>query len=527
MELGRGSLEGKGIVLTGGAGELGSEVTVALLREGGRVVVTGRCEKRLATFVSEMQARLGIDDTRLSFTAMDGGDPVALARGVPEIVGRLGRIDVLINNAGSAGPRQRVGQIPLRRGLPTVRPDVDETLEEAFQSLLASAWLTTIAFKDHFAPAASIINVSTMFSRFPYFGRAAYVVPKAALNVLSRRMAYELGSDTRGIRVNTVLPGPIETNRIDRAFAAMDALMDAAAGTTKRTYTDMMALKNADGQGALLSKTSVAAVMTFLASGASAGLSAHEFEVTHGMRGPAEPHGEMPVDVSRFAAPGGLVIVFAATAHDATALSSPFRQQGAKVVLLLEAGAASARATTHTPDDEVLSIANFSPELPQDWAALQALILLNIGPEGGGERASSIMFVVGASDAPSPRVLLELEPSEVRDFIDAHYLRTMAIVDGVEAILRRDDALFPPSTVLFARPTSTATAALPDLVGAGLDALIRVWRHEAERSVELNQRRQAPVIQRVGVREVSRSQLPREPSPTSAERGTVPIQREA
>ncbi len=161
----------------------------------------------------------------------------------------------------------------------------------------------------HLQDGATVINVSTIFSRTQYYGRMAYVVPKAALNAFSRQLAIELGP--RGIRVNTVFPGPIESPRIRTVFAAMDALRNVAAGTTADDFLGLMTLARnplldtARLDAARLDTardeplvpgtqppaptkgfptvSDVANTITFLASDESAAITAHNFEVTHGM----------------------------------------------------------------------------------------------------------------------------------------------------------------------------------------------------------------------------------------------------
>ena len=109
-----------------------------------------------------------------------------------------------------------------------------ETLADATRNILGVAWNMLRASTPLLKPGASVINVSTIFSRTQYYGRTAYVVPKAALNALSRALSEELGA--RGVRVNTVFPGPIESPRIRTVFAAMDTLRKAAAGTTAAAW---------------------------------------------------------------------------------------------------------------------------------------------------------------------------------------------------------------------------------------------------------------------------------------------------
>ena len=92
--------------------------------------------------------------------------------------------------------------------------------------------------------------METIFSRTHYYGRIPYVVPKSGLNALSLGLARELGDDY-GIRVNTVFPGPIESERIDTVFANMDDLQGASSGTTSQEFRDLMILRRENPEGDL------------------------------------------------------------------------------------------------------------------------------------------------------------------------------------------------------------------------------------------------------------------------------------
>jgi NAD(P)-dependent dehydrogenase (short-subunit alcohol dehydrogenase family) len=92
---GTGRLQGKQVLVTGGTTGLGFAIAERFLREGARVVVTGRDEE----LGSRAQAKLG-DAGQVWFVAADAGDPAALARSVDVAVGHLGALDVLVNNAG-------------------------------------------------------------------------------------------------------------------------------------------------------------------------------------------------------------------------------------------------------------------------------------------------------------------------------------------------------------------------------------------------------------------------------------------
>lgn len=293
--IGRGRVAERTVILTGAAGSIGSHVARRMLAEGARLVMTGRNEERLIAFAARL-AEEGFPPDAMLPVAGDAADPEACRRVVAAAVGRFGPIEVLINNAGGAGPKRMLREIPFTDGEKEALGD-DETMLESAMNLLGGPWNMTRASLPDLATGASIINVSTIFSRTPYFGRIPYVVPKSGLNALSLGLARELGGGDRGIRVNTVFPGPIESERIDRVFAAMDALQEQPSGSTSQRFRGLMTHRRPDEGGELDFRypkpEDVASTLLFLASAESAAYSGHSFEVTNGMKVPAQSRAKL------------------------------------------------------------------------------------------------------------------------------------------------------------------------------------------------------------------------------------------
>jgi malonyl-CoA reductase/3-hydroxypropionate dehydrogenase (NADP+) len=99
-------------------------------------------------------------------------------------VEHFGAIDVLINNAGAAGPRRTLRDIPFSEAEMRARGD-DQTMFDSAMNLLAAPWNMARAAVPHMRRGGAIVNVSTIFSRTHYYGRIPYVVPKSGLNALS------------------------------------------------------------------------------------------------------------------------------------------------------------------------------------------------------------------------------------------------------------------------------------------------------------------------------------------------------
>ncbi|MEM6733005.1 MAG: SDR family oxidoreductase, partial [Myxococcota bacterium] len=288
-------LNGRVVVLTGAAGNIGSHISRYLLREGAQVVMTGRTEEKLRAFVSTLESE-GFDAGSMLVAAGDAADPDACRNIVAAAVERFGRIDVLVNNAGGAGPKHTLESIPFTEDEMRERGD-SETMFDAAMNLLGGPWNMTRAAVPHMSLGGSIINVSTIFSRTPYFGRIPYVVPKSGLNAFSHGLARELGRGNQAIRVNSVFPGPIESERIDTVFAAMDGLQGLEPGSTSKRYRDLMLAQRSGPDGTLEFRyptpQDVASTITFLSSDESAAFSGHRFEVTNGMVVPAQSRSKL------------------------------------------------------------------------------------------------------------------------------------------------------------------------------------------------------------------------------------------
>ena len=120
-------------------------------------------------------------------------------------------------------------------------------------------------------------------------------MPKSGLNALGKGLALELG-ENQGIRVNTLFPGPIESERIESVFARMDELQGVEPGSTGKEFRDLM-ITTRTSDGGLEYKyptpTDVASGIVWLASDESSALSGHHIEVTNGMQVPAQSRSQL------------------------------------------------------------------------------------------------------------------------------------------------------------------------------------------------------------------------------------------
>jgi 3-oxoacyl-[acyl-carrier protein] reductase len=186
-------LDGKVAVVTGASKGIGAEIARQLAAEGAAVVV------------NYASSKAGADKVVADITAK-GGKAVAVggdvskkadAEGIVEAaVKHFGRLDILVNNAGvyEFAPLDQV---------------TEESFHRMFNVNVLGLLLTTRAAVKHLGEGASVINIGSGVSRITPPNSAVYTGTKGAVDAISGVLAKELGP--RGIRVNTINPGVVET----------------------------------------------------------------------------------------------------------------------------------------------------------------------------------------------------------------------------------------------------------------------------------------------------------------------------
>ena len=185
------------VAITGGTSGLGLALVRELSRRGALVAFVARQRDRVERLARELPAVTGIVG---DVSRKEDIHPIAI-----QLLGALGGLDVLVNNASSLGP------VPL-----ALLADTDcEDLERALATNLVGPFRLTKALLGSLAAAARdgrqplVINVSSDAAVTPYAGWGAYGASKAALHHLSRIWSDELAPE--GIRVVTVDPGDMDT----------------------------------------------------------------------------------------------------------------------------------------------------------------------------------------------------------------------------------------------------------------------------------------------------------------------------
>ncbi|MEL6478209.1 MAG: SDR family oxidoreductase [Pseudomonadota bacterium] len=194
MDLG---LVGARVIVTAGAGGIGRGVADAFLAEGARVELCDVDQTALA----------GLPEG-LTGTSCDVTDRAGVAAFVEGAVARLGGLDILINNAGIAGPTGPVEEI--------APEDWDRCVAVCLtgQFNLARLAIPHLRQSDN----ASIVNVSSAAGKCGFPLRSAYAAAKWGVIGFTKSLAMELGPDR--IRVNALLPGIVAGDRIRRVMEA-------------------------------------------------------------------------------------------------------------------------------------------------------------------------------------------------------------------------------------------------------------------------------------------------------------------
>jgi NAD(P)-dependent dehydrogenase (short-subunit alcohol dehydrogenase family) len=205
--------EARRVVVTAGGGGIGLIIAQAFVAAGDRVHV---CDVN-----ADALERVTRDNPGITGTVCDIADRAAVERFVDEAVDALGGIDVLVNNAGIAGPTTSVENL-----------DPDEWDAVLAVNLTGPFNVTRLAIPHlRKSDAGVVIMMSSVGGRFGYANRSTYATTKRALIALAETLALELGD--HGIRVNTIAPGAVSGLR-------MDGVLRARAAATGRDLDDVL-----------------------------------------------------------------------------------------------------------------------------------------------------------------------------------------------------------------------------------------------------------------------------------------------
>lgn len=188
-------LEGKTALVTGGSRGIGSAIARRLAAEGARVAITyARGADAAAAVIKSIEAAGG----RAIAIQADATNPKAVQAAVEQTVGALGKLDVLVNNAGTAIPKK-------------FEETTLEELDQVINLNIRGVFVTTQAALRQMNDGGRIISIgSCVGERMMTPGLVPYSATKSAIRMFTQGLSREVGD--RGITVNNVQPGPIDTD---------------------------------------------------------------------------------------------------------------------------------------------------------------------------------------------------------------------------------------------------------------------------------------------------------------------------
>ena len=227
-------LSGKVAIVTGASKGIGAAIAEDLAKEGASVAVNySSSPKQAEALVAKIKAAGG----KAKAIRADLSKPSEAKQLIDSTVSEFGKVDILVNNAGV------YDFLPLDA---ITEAHFDRMFQLNVRGLLFATQAAVRAFGDR---GGSIINISSMATQAPPPGASVYSATKGAVDVLTQGLAAELGP--RKIRVNAVLPGPVETE----GTQAMGNFEDFAKALIPRTAL-----------GRIGQPRDIATVVTFLAS---------------------------------------------------------------------------------------------------------------------------------------------------------------------------------------------------------------------------------------------------------------------
>lgn len=233
-------LSGMRVAVTAGGAGIGRTIAEALRVRGAHLCI---CDIS-ANAIADTQSHL----PDVHAEVVDVADSGAVADWFAAIESRLGGLDVLVNNAGVAGPTARIEDV------------TDEALEQTLDINVSSQFYCTRYAVPMIKAAGggSIINLSSIAGRLGFTMRSPYSASKWAVIGFTKSLAVELGE--HNVRVNAILPGHVDSDRFRRVVQAKAEALGVSFEEMRRQYLDVVSLKrNVD-------KADIANIVLYLAS---------------------------------------------------------------------------------------------------------------------------------------------------------------------------------------------------------------------------------------------------------------------
>lgn len=254
-------LENRTALITGGGTGIGRAIAHEFAREGAKIVL---CARRLAPLTSTV-AELESQGTEAIAISIDQAIETDCIRAVQETVDSFGRLDILVNNASSVGQVGPVVGLEVQAWEETLRVNLTGLMVMCREAVKVMSRQRN----------GNILNVSSNVGRRGFANRAPYVCSKWAMHGLTQTLALETARD--GIRVNTICPGPVMTDRLRGSMEKMAAARGITSEEVQREW------EKESPMGRFATAEECAKVALFLVSDDSSAMTGQALNVTAGV----------------------------------------------------------------------------------------------------------------------------------------------------------------------------------------------------------------------------------------------------
>jgi len=232
------------VLVTAGASGIGAAIARAMHEAGARVHVCDIDRSALSRSSAEAPG--------ITASMADASVPADVDAVFADVQGTLGGIDVLVNNAGIAGPTGAIDSIE--------PADWERTISVNLNSQYYFARRAVPLLRQSRA-SPNLIAISSVAGRLGYAQRTPYAASKWAIVGMTKSLAIELGP--QAIRANAILPGTVEGPRMDGVIAARAAAQGVSVDKMRQQYVDKISLRR------MVTSDDVAALALYLCSPAA------------------------------------------------------------------------------------------------------------------------------------------------------------------------------------------------------------------------------------------------------------------
>lgn len=246
------------VLVTAGASGIGRAIALAFANNGAKVFVVDVDASGLSA--------LATASPNIDTAVCDMASRADIERVVPQAVEALGGLDVLVNNAGISGPTSSVENYD---------PDAWDAVMQINLGGTFNVTRLAISYLKQ-SRAGSIIVMSSVAGRFGYPNRSAYSVSKWGLIGFTKTLSRELGDS--GVRVNAILPGAVEGDRIESVLAGRAQVSGRSVDDERRDAMSIQSLQR------FVDPKDIAAMAVFLASDAAKSISGQMLPIDNDMQ---------------------------------------------------------------------------------------------------------------------------------------------------------------------------------------------------------------------------------------------------